>query len=51
MAQINYFTKSGTNAFHGDVYEIWNGSLFNAENYFLHANDTTDNTPKSPVPP
>ena len=48
VAQINYFTKSGTNAFHGDVYEIWNGSLFNAENYFLHANDTTDNTAKKP---
>ena len=29
VAQVNYFTKSGTNAFHGDVYEIWNGSLFN----------------------
>jgi hypothetical protein len=40
VAQVNYFTKSGTNAFHGDLYEIWNGSLFNAEDYFLHANDT-----------
>ncbi len=39
VAQINYFTKSGTNAFHGDLYELWNGSLFNAEDYFLHAND------------
>jgi hypothetical protein len=28
VAQINYFTKSGTNAFHGDLYELWNGSLF-----------------------
>ena len=44
---MNYFTKSGTNKFHGDVYELWNGSLFNAENYFLHANDTPGNiTPK-----
>ena len=43
VAQVNYFTKSGTNTFHGDVYEIWNGSLFNAEDYFLHANDTADN--------
>src|SRR6202167_6217791 len=40
VAQVNYFTKSGTNAFHGDVSEIWNGSLLNAEDYFLHANDT-----------
>ena len=48
VAQVNYFTKSGTNAFHGDVYEIWNGSLFNAEDYFLHANDTPDNIAKKP---
>ena len=48
VAQVDYFTKSGTNAFHGDAYEIWNGSLFNAENYFLHANDTADNVAKRP---
>jgi hypothetical protein len=48
VAQINYFTKSGTNAVHGDVYEIWNGSRFNAENYFLHANDTTNNIARKP---
>jgi hypothetical protein len=48
VAQVNYFTKSGTNAFHGDVSEIWNGSLFNAENYFLHANDTPGNIAKKP---
>ena len=29
-SQVNYFTKSGSNHFHGDAYEIWNGSLFNA---------------------
>ena len=39
-SQVNYFTKSGSNRFHGDVYEIWNGSLLNATDYFLHANDT-----------
>jgi hypothetical protein len=48
VAQVNYFTKSGTNAFHADAYETWNGSLFNAENYFLHANDTADNFAKKP---
>ena len=47
-ANVNYFTKSGTNAFHGDLYEIWNGSLFNAEDYFLHANDTTGNIAHKP---
>ena len=47
-AQVNYFTKSGTNVFHGDAYEIWNGSLFNAEDYFLPANDTADSVAKKP---
>jgi hypothetical protein len=46
-SQVNYFTKSGTNQYHGDVYELWDGSLFSAEDYFLHANDTPGNiTPK-----
>ncbi len=46
-SQVNSFTKIGTNKFHGDVYELWDGSLFSAENYFLHANDTPGNiTPK-----
>jgi len=47
-SQIDYFTKSGTNRFHGDVYEIWNGSLFNATDYFLHANDTPGNIATKP---
>jgi hypothetical protein len=47
-AQVNYFTKSGTNQFHGDVYELWNGSLLSAGNYFLHANDTPGNIARKP---
>jgi hypothetical protein len=47
-SQTNYFTKSGTNQFHGDMYEIWNGSLLNAGDYFLHANDTPGNIAKKP---
>ena len=47
-SQVNYFTKSGTNQFHGDFYELWNGSLFNAENYFLHANDMPGNIAQKP---
>jgi hypothetical protein len=47
-SQGNYFTKSGTNDFHGDVYEIWNGSLLNATDEFLHANDTVGNITKKP---
>ncbi|MGA8529347.1 MAG: TonB-dependent receptor, partial [Acidobacteriaceae bacterium] len=48
VAQVNYVTRSGTNAFHGDLYEIWNGSLFNAEDYFLHANDTPGEIARKP---
>lgn len=48
VAQVNYITKSGTNLFHGDLSEIWNGSLLNAENYFLHANDTPGNIAQKP---
>ena len=47
-SQVNYFTKSGSNKFHGDLYELWNGSLLNAENYFLHANDTAESIAKKP---
>src|SRR5260370_483002 len=37
-SSINYVTKSGTNAFHGNAYETWNGSPMNANNFFLNAN-------------
>jgi Carboxypeptidase regulatory-like domain/TonB-dependent Receptor Plug Domain len=37
-SQINYVTKSGTNSFHGNAYEIWNGSSMNTTNYFIKAN-------------
>src|SRR5271156_4195517 len=47
-SQTNYFTKSGSNRFHGDLYEIWNGSLLNATDYFLHANDTPRNIATKP---
>jgi len=47
-SQTNYFTKSGSNLFHGDLYEIWNGSLLNATDYFLHANDTPGNIARKP---
>ena len=36
-AQVNYVTKSGTNQFHGNLYEIWNGSILNAADYFTNA--------------
>ncbi|MFZ1008458.1 MAG: carboxypeptidase regulatory-like domain-containing protein [Candidatus Sulfotelmatobacter sp.] len=36
-SQVNYVTKSGTNQFHGNLYELWNGSLLNATDYFTNA--------------
>ena len=32
-SQVNYVTKSGTNQFHGNLYELWNGSRFNAADF------------------
>ncbi len=36
-AQVNYVTKSGTNQFHGNLYELWNGSRFSAADFFTNS--------------
>jgi len=36
-SQVNYVTKSGTNHFHGNMCELWNGSKLNAADYFTNA--------------
>jgi len=36
-SQVNYVTKSGTNDFHGNLYELWNGSRLNAADFFTNA--------------
>ncbi len=36
-SQVDYVTKSGTNQFHGNLYELWNGSRFNAADFFTNA--------------
>ena len=36
-SQVNYITKSGTNRFHGNLYEMWNGSALNAADFFTNA--------------
>ncbi|HXN17266.1 MAG TPA: carboxypeptidase regulatory-like domain-containing protein [Candidatus Binatus sp.] len=39
-ANVNYVTKSGSNDFHGNAIYYWNGSAFNANDWFLnHAGD------------
>jgi hypothetical protein len=36
-SQINYLSKSGTNGFHGNAFEIWNGREMNAADFFNNA--------------
>ena len=36
-SQVNYVTKTGTNNFHGNLYELWNGSRLNAADFFTNA--------------
>ncbi len=36
-SQVNYVTKSGTNQFHGNLYELWNGLALNAADFFTNA--------------
>jgi len=36
-SQVNYVTKSGSNQFHGNLYELWNGSILNSANYFTNS--------------
>ncbi len=36
-SQVNYVTKSGSNQFHGNLYELWNGSRLNAANFFTNS--------------
>jgi hypothetical protein len=36
-SQVNYVTKAGTNQFHGNLYELWNGSKLNSADFFTNA--------------
>jgi hypothetical protein len=36
-SQVNYVTKSGTNQFHGNLYELWNGSRLDAADFFTNS--------------
>ncbi len=47
-SQVNYVTKSGTNQFHGNLYELWNGSNLNATDFFTNATEG-NHKPRSTV--
>ncbi|MGB2645251.1 MAG: carboxypeptidase regulatory-like domain-containing protein [Candidatus Acidiferrum sp.] len=47
-SQVNYVTKSGSNQFHGNLYELWNGSILNASDYFANSSSATQK-PRSTV--
>src|SRR5579863_2203713 len=36
-SQVNYVTKSGANQFHGNLYELWDGSNFSSADFFTNA--------------
>ncbi len=47
-SQVNYVTKPGTNQFHGNLYELWNGSKFNAADFFTNSTEGS-HKPRSTV--
>jgi hypothetical protein len=47
-SQVNYVTKSGANQLHGNLYELWNGSKFNAADFFTNATEG-NHKPRSTV--
>ena len=47
-SQVNYVTKSGSNRFHGNLYELWNGSILNASDFFSNSSSET-HKPRSTV--
>ena len=38
-ANVTLVTKTGSNAFHGDVFEFWRNDVLNANDFFLKQND------------
>jgi hypothetical protein len=49
-ANVNYVTKSGTNAFHGNAIYWWNGNILNANNYFNVQSNALAGSNVSPRP-
>jgi hypothetical protein len=49
-ANVNYVTKSGTNAFHGNAIYWWNGDILNANNYFRNQTNALSGSQVDPRP-
>ena len=49
-ANVNYVSKSGTNAFHGNVEYWWNGDVLNANNYFRNQQNALAGSNVAPRP-
>ncbi|HWY58920.1 MAG TPA: carboxypeptidase-like regulatory domain-containing protein [Terriglobales bacterium] len=49
-ANINYVTKSGSNAFHGNAEYWWNGRVMDANNYFRNQANALAGSDVSPRP-
>jgi len=47
-AQVALVTKSGTNAFHGSLYEYHRNTITSANDYFVKAAEARSNQPNSP---
>ena len=48
-AQVTLITKSGTNSFHGSVYEYNRNSYFSANDYFIKASQIESGAPNKPT--
>jgi Carboxypeptidase regulatory-like domain len=49
-ANINYVTKSGTNAFHGNAVYWWNGNILDANNWFRNQTNALAGSNVAPRP-
>jgi Carboxypeptidase regulatory-like domain len=49
-ANVNYVTKSGSNAFHGNAIYWWNGNILNANNYFRNQSNGLAGSDVDPRP-
>ena len=47
-ANVDVVTKTGTNAYHGAIWEFNRNNMFNANDYFYHASEAENGQPNKP---